>query len=490
VRPRHRRRHHRRHCRRGQPGGADRRQGLPGVPAALPPPRLGRALPGGDLAGDDRGDPRGPDQGRRVRARRGRDHQPAGDRGAVGPRDAGLAAARDRVAGPADGRHLRPAAGRGARGPRGRAHRPAPGPLLLGHQADVARRARAAHLGAGAVGSVRRGHRRLLPGRPDDTRHLARHRRLQRVPDAAARPRGRRLVRGALLALRRPPRRPAGPRPQLGGGRADGPGGLPRPLPADRRHRGRPAVSALRADLLRGRRVQVHLRHRLLHPHQHRVLAGAQRRGPAVHRGVAVPRRRPHLRAGGGHLRHRCRRAVAARRTAGGRVRGRDRRHRLDGRGHRRRRVRAGPHRAGRPPLGSSRPRHDPRHHPRHDPRPPRPGDPRGDRLRGPRRAGDAPRALRPAGRRRSGGQRPAVPAAGRPGGAAGGAPRDRGDHRAGCGVPRGPRHRRLGLDRRPPRDVGARPSLRARGRPRGAGRGVPALDPGRRARQGLGDGL
>ena len=35
-------------------------------------------------------------------------------------------------------------------------------------------------------------------------------------------------------------------------------------------HRRRPAVGALRADLLRRRRRQVHLRHRLVHPHQHR----------------------------------------------------------------------------------------------------------------------------------------------------------------------------------------------------------------------------
>ena len=62
----------RRHPRRPHPG-----QGLPGVPAALPAARLGRARRRGDLAGHPRGHTRGPDQGRPVRAHRGRHHQPA-----------------------------------------------------------------------------------------------------------------------------------------------------------------------------------------------------------------------------------------------------------------------------------------------------------------------------------------------------------------------------------------------------------------------------
>ena len=55
------------------------------------------------------------------------------------------------------------------RGPRGaghRADRPAARPVLLRHQADLARRARAAHLGARRVRPVRRRHRRLLPRSP------------------------------------------------------------------------------------------------------------------------------------------------------------------------------------------------------------------------------------------------------------------------------------------------------------------------------------
>ena len=66
----------------------------------------------------------------------------------------------------------------------------------------LAGRERAAHLGAGRGGPVRRRHRRLLPDRPDDPRDLARHRRLQRLPDPAVRPRRRRLVRRAVPAVR------------------------------------------------------------------------------------------------------------------------------------------------------------------------------------------------------------------------------------------------------------------------------------------------
>ena len=68
----------------------------------------------------------------------GRHHQPARDDPALGPRDARLPAAGDRLAGPAYRRHLRAAARRGPRGPGRRADRAAPRPVLLRHQADVA----------------------------------------------------------------------------------------------------------------------------------------------------------------------------------------------------------------------------------------------------------------------------------------------------------------------------------------------------------------
>ena len=136
---------------------ADRGQGLPGVRPALPAAGLGGARARGDLAGDARGDPRGArHRSTPSQLRGGRHHQPARDDPALGPRDAGLAAAGDRLAGPAYRRHLRPAARRGSRGAGHRADRAAAGPLLLRHQADLAGRARAAHLGAGRVGPLRR----------------------------------------------------------------------------------------------------------------------------------------------------------------------------------------------------------------------------------------------------------------------------------------------------------------------------------------------
>ncbi len=239
---------------------------------------------------------------------------------------------------------------------------------------------------------------------------------------------------------------------------------VPRPRAARRRHRRRPAVRAVRADLLRRRRLQVHLRHRLVHPHQHRRRGGALRRGPAQHGGLEVPRREAHLRPGRGHLRHRRRRAVAARRPADRRVRRRDRGDRRDGRRQRRGGLRARAHRARRPPLGPARPRHDPRHHPGYDAGPRRPGHPRGDHLRGARRhRHHADQADLADGRRRRGGQRPALPVPGRPARRTRAAAGDRRDHRARRGLHGRARRRGLGVDGRPARDLEARPGVRPR---------------------------
>ena len=140
----------------------------------------------------------------------------------------------------------------------------------------------------------------------------------------------RRLVRRALLAVRRAARRAARAGAQLGRDRHHRPGVVPRPGAADRRARRRPAVGAVRADLLRRRRLQVHLRHRLVHPHQHRHHPGALGRRPALDGGVAVAGRRADLRARGRDLRDRRRGAVAARRTADRRLRRGDRGDRQD----------------------------------------------------------------------------------------------------------------------------------------------------------------
>ena len=82
--------------------GPDRRHGLPGVRPALPPARLGRARPGGDLAGHARGHPR--------RARVGTTPPSCAAVGITNQRETvllwdretlGSPAARDRLAGPA-----------------------------------------------------------------------------------------------------------------------------------------------------------------------------------------------------------------------------------------------------------------------------------------------------------------------------------------------------------------------------------------------------
>ena len=78
-------------------------------------------------------------------------------------------------------------------------------------------------------------------------------------------------------------------------------------------------------------RLQVHLRHRVVHPHQHRDDSRALRHRAPFHRRVALARRGADLCAGGRDLRDRRRRPVAPRRPADHRIRRRDRRHR----GHR-----------------------------------------------------------------------------------------------------------------------------------------------------------
>ena len=92
-------------------------------------------------------------------------------------------------------------------------------------------------------------------------------------------------------AVRRPPRRAAGAGAQLGRGRHHRPEDVLRAVAADRGDRRRPAVGPVRPDLLRRGRLQVHLRHRVVHPAQHRRDGAALGRRAALDRGVALPRR-------------------------------------------------------------------------------------------------------------------------------------------------------------------------------------------------------
>ena len=78
-----------------------------------------------------------------------RDHQPAGDGGALGPRDRPAGAPGDRVAGPADGGGLPAAAGGADPG----AHRAGARPVLLGDQAPLAARRTPAPRAGSAFGT-------------------------------------------------------------------------------------------------------------------------------------------------------------------------------------------------------------------------------------------------------------------------------------------------------------------------------------------------
>ena len=254
-RPRHRRRHHRRHRPRRHRRRPDRGQGLPGVPRSTSP------SPAGSSTRPRRsGRPRSRRPARRSRRRR-------------------LGAAR-RSASPTSARRscsgtARPSARRGARssGRTGVPPTSAPGCATTGHEERVTEltglRLDPYFSGTKLIwlaehephtwalvesGRVRRRHRRLLPDRPDDPRHLPRHRRLQRLPHAAVRP--RRPATGptscasssAYPATRCPSWSPTGAR-----SRTHRPVVVPRPVAADRGDRRRPAVGALRADLLRRR---------------------------------------------------------------------------------------------------------------------------------------------------------------------------------------------------------------------------------------------
>ena len=265
--------------------------------------------PGGDLPGLARGD-----RARRWRrgraARRARHHQPAGDRGAVGPPDARAGGAGDRLAGPPHQRALPRAAGIG-RSSRCSASAPAwsptpisPPPSSSGCSAirSIRRRAGRGELAAGTVESwlVAQAHRR--PG--------ARHRPHQRQPHAAVRsPRAR-------LASRAAPGSSAFPRELLPAivpsagvvGECD-PIAL-RTSAADRRSRRRPAVGAVRPGLLRRRAGEEHLRHR-------RVPPGPPGRPAARSRPTACSPPRPAGRRASRPMRSRAASSWRARRCSG-----------------------------------------------------------------------------------------------------------------------------------------------------------------------------
>ena len=221
----------------------------------FPQPGLGRARARGDLAGDARGHPRGPRRGTTRRELQAvgitnqRETVLLWDRETLGsPRraivwqDRRTAAICDRLRD--EGHEERVSELTGLR----------LDPYFSGTKLTWLARERAAHLGARRVGPVRRRHRRLLPRRPDDARHLARHRRLQRLA-APCCSTSRPATGPTSCATCSAYPRDALPElvPNWGEIAHHRPGVVLRPRAADRRDRRRPAVGAVRPDLLRRR---------------------------------------------------------------------------------------------------------------------------------------------------------------------------------------------------------------------------------------------
>ena len=193
------------------------------------------------------------------------------------------------------------------------ADRAAVGPVLHRHQADLARHRGAAYLGGGAERPGRGRHRRLLHRGQADPRPVACHRSVERIPHAAVRHPLRAVVGGALRSAAGPDRRAAADRSVVRGHRPHRPVGLPRAGPAHRRHRGRPAGRAVRPDLLRAGPHQVHLRHRVLRPDEHRGQTRRQRVRAGDDGGVGASGRAAHVCPRGLDLRDRRGHPVAAR---------------------------------------------------------------------------------------------------------------------------------------------------------------------------------
>ena len=126
--------------------------------------------------------------------------------------------------------------------------------------------------------------------------------------------RSRAWSRRAVRPVRRPRVVPARGAPVERPLRDDGPIHWHRGHPGQR-HRRRPAGRAVRPGLLHAGHDQEHLRHRLLRAHERRRRLPRAGRGPAHDRGLGAGRRHRRLRARGRHLRDRRRDAVAARRA-------------------------------------------------------------------------------------------------------------------------------------------------------------------------------
>ena len=427
-------------------GGTDRRPRLLGVRAALPAARLGRARRRRDLGGDAAGRRarRSPTPASRGRELDGdRDHQPARDRGRLGPGDRRADPPGAGLAGPAHRRALRRAARGRARAAGARADRPRPRPLLL-------RRPRSSGCCATSRGRSGRSSARSTPGcsssSPAATPPTTPTPRGRCSSTSAASPGTRSSARCSASTRRgcpsRCPRPTSTAPPPSSAARCRWPGS---PATSRRPSSARPAIEPGTAKNTYGTGSFVLLN------------TGAE---------APEPGRRP---AGDRRLRRRATRPAYALEASifvtgaavqwlrdglgiierGGGDRGA---RRLAGR-QRRRLLRPGADRARLAALGSLRARHDRRPDPRQRPRPPGAGGAGGDRLPDRRRGagpgggrGRAPRGAEGRRRRRRQPLADAVP--GRRARRAGGRARDRRDDRA--------RRRLPGRDRDRPLEPGA----------------------------------
>ena len=290
---------------------------LPGVPAALPAARLGGARAGGHLAGDAGRDPPGPHRaGPPVAASAS---PTSGRRRSSGTGRRGRAPPGHRLAVPAHRRSATPARGR-ARGAGPRADRARLDPYFTATKMTWLLTTSRAPGRGGGRGAGLRDHR-LLPG-ARLTGGPARDRRVERLADAAVRPRPR-TGPAELCALLgcpsarcrrwcRPPRSPRGPIPA-------------RSSAWTSRSRASPATSRRRSSGRRaspGRR-EVHVRDGRVRADEHR--AGGVRSAAGLLTTVAWRVRPAHLRARGSAVHRRRSGPVAARRARPAGSRGADR---------------------------------------------------------------------------------------------------------------------------------------------------------------------
>ena len=277
---------------------ADARPRLPRGGAALSPARVGRAGP--ERALGVRACGRGRGAGRRGRgggrSHRDRHHEPARDDDRLGSGERRAGPPRHRLAGPANGRAVQGAPRRSHPRPDGAR----PRPVLLGDEARVD-----PQRGLGRPG-LRDG--RLVAHLEAHRRSRACDRRLQRLANAAPRPRDARLGRRAARALRRPALRAPRDRQLERDDRRGRDLRGPRP---DRRRCRRPAGSALRTGVFRARSGEGDIRHGRLSPGEQRLRTDQARRWRRRDGRLAARLGGAGLRGRGLGLRHRRGAAVA-----------------------------------------------------------------------------------------------------------------------------------------------------------------------------------